>query len=402
MPHHRYLIVGGGMTADSAVRGIRSEDEDGSVGIVSEESVPPYDRPPLSKGLWKGSDEESIWRDTGELGVELHLGRRIVRIDPVDHTATDDRGVIYTWDRLLLATGGRPRRLDDAVGRVVYFRAFDDYHGLRKLAEEGERFAVVGGSFIGSEIAAALAGVGKKVTLIFPEEGICRRVFPSHLSRRLNEVFEEEGVDVRAGVGVASVRRTGDGLLVATEEESTETLKVDGVVAGIGIIPNQELAETAGLEVVDAEEGEGGIVVDGALRTSAADIYAAGDVAAVWIPALGERRRIEHEDQANTTGMMAGRAMAGADVEYDHLPFFYSDLFDLGYEAVGDLDPDQEVVEVWDGDVLGPGALYYLSGGRVRGVALWNLRGKLKEARGLVESGEKLTEEELRSAIEVG
>ncbi|MBW3533666.1 MAG: NAD(P)/FAD-dependent oxidoreductase [Gemmatimonadetes bacterium] len=383
MPHHRYLIVGGGMAADAAARGIRSLDPDGSIGIVGEEPDPPYDRPPLSKGLWDGADESRIWRDTASLDVDLHLGRRITRLDPDTRSATDGRGVVYTWDKLLLATGATARTLDDGVPQVIYFRTLRDYRKLREAAEHGRRFLVVGGGFIGSEVAAALAGVGKQVTLVFPEEGIGAAILPPDQARFLNGYYRERGVDVRAGAEVASVRRSGDRLLVAARwkdeegEEREETFKVNGVVAGLGVEPNTLLAGAVGAEVGD------GIEVDRTLRTANPDVWAAGDVASVWCPPLGKRMRVEHEDQANSSGFHAGRSMAGAQEEYDHLPYFYSDLFDVGYEAVGELDPGFEVVADW-AEPHRRGVLYYVREGRVRGVLLWNVKGKLKAARALV------------------
>lgn len=395
------------MTADAAARGIRSVDEEGSIGIVSEEADPPYDRPPLSKGLWKDAEVE-IDRHTADLGVELHLDHRVLRIDPDDRTVTGDRGVIYTYDRLLLATGGRPRELDDAVPHVIYYRTLEDYRRLRKAVEDGRSFVVVGGSFIGSEMAAALAAEGREVTLLFPEEGICAGLFPPDLALHLNDYYRERGVDVRPGVGVASIRRSGDRLLVATEEDDpSDTLRADAVVAGLGIVPNQELAGTAGLDVVPLDDdGEeypglrGGILVDGRFRTSAPDVYAAGDVAVYWCPVLGKRRRVEHEDQANSSGYHAGRCMAGEDEEYDHLPFFYADLFDLGYEAVGELDPALEVVRDWE-EEFRRGVLYYLEQGRVRGVLLWGAFGHVEEARALIRSGERFSADSVRGRIDL-
>lgn len=377
MSHHKYLIVGGGMTADAALRGIREVDEEGTAAIFSEEPDPPYDRPPLSKGLWKETDEERIWRGTDDLGVEMFLDRRVIRIDPMKRSVSDDHGGVYTYEKLLLATGGRPRELEDAVPQVIYFRTWQDYRALRQLADGGGSFAVVGGGFIGSEIAAALAMNGKEVTLLFPEEGICRRIFPAGLSASLNDYYREKGVDVRAGAEVASVRRHGDTFLVSVGGEEPETLRVDGVVAGIGIEPNVELAETAGLDV------ENGIVVDATFRTSAPDIYAAGDVASFYSPILDTQLRVEHEDHANTSGTFAGRAMAGDGAEYDHIPLFYSDLFDLGYEAVGVLDSQMQVVEDWS-EPGRKGVLYYLREGRVRGVLLFDVWKKVKEARALI------------------
>ena len=394
MPHHRYLIVGGGMAADAAVRGIRAVDPNGSVGLISAELDPPYDRPPLTKGLWKDMEVDRIWRGTADLGVDLLLGRRVIRLDGDDRSAIDDKGTVHTWEKLLLATGGIPRLLPDAPPQVIHYRTFRDYQRVREAAVTKKRFAIIGGGFVGSELAAALAMNGKDVVMIFPEEGIGARVFPASHARFLNDYYRAHGVDVRAQTKVATVRKGGDRMLLALNGPNgeDETLRADVVIAGLGILPATSLAASVALEIQD------GIVVDGSLRTAHPAIWAAGDVASVWSPVLGRRQRAEHEDQANTTGEMAGRAMAGEAVELDHLPFFYSDLFDLGYEAVGVLDPTHEVVEDW----IEPGkkgVLYYLDGGRVRGVVLWNVQRKLKEAKELIRRGERRKPYDWRGAI---
>jgi NADPH-dependent 2,4-dienoyl-CoA reductase/sulfur reductase-like enzyme len=396
MPHHDYLILGGGMTADAAVRGIRELDEQGTIGLVSMESHPPYDRPPLSKGLWKGTEEERIWRGTAELGVEIHLGRRIIRLDPVERSAMDEGESTFTYNRLLLATGGRPRKLRDAVPQVIYYRTFEDYRRLQGLAQEGESFAVVGGGFIGSEVAAALAMNGKKVTLLFPEDGVCRRIFPEAVSLEMNEYYRQQGVDVRPLAQIAAVRRHRDRMLVsAVERDRTETLQVEGVVAGIGIEPAVELAESIGIRV------DNGVVVDERLCTSREGIWAAGDVASVPVPALGRHMRSEHEDQANTTGRHAGRSMAGDDTPLDHLSFFYSDLFEKGYEATGDVDAvNLQVVVDWK-EPLSEGVFYYLDGGRLRGVLVWGVFGRVDEARALIRDGGKRRPNAWKGAIEL-
>jgi NADPH-dependent 2,4-dienoyl-CoA reductase/sulfur reductase-like enzyme len=396
MPHHDYLILGGGMAADAAARGIRELDETGTIGMVSMETHPPYDRPPLTKGLWKGTEEEKIWRGTADLGVEMHLGRRIIRLDPVERSAVDEGESTFTYNRLLLATGGRPRKLRDAVPQVIYYRTVDDYHRLERLAQEGESFAVIGGGFIGSEVAAALAMNGKKVTIVFPEDGIGRKVFPEAVSQGLNTYYREKGVDVRPLAQVAAVRRHKDRMLVsAVERDRTETLQVDGVVAGIGIEPAVELAESIGLEV------NNGIVVDERMCTSREGIWAAGDVASVPVPALGRHVRVEHEDQANTTGRHAGRSMAGDDQPLDHLSFFYSDLFDKGYEAVGDIDPEKLQVTIDWKDPMNEGVFYYLDGARLRGVVVWGAFGRMNEARALIREGRKRRPNAWKGAIEL-
>jgi len=376
MKHYPYLIIGGGMTADAAARAIRTADPAGAVGLISAEPHPPYGRPPLSKGLWKGDPESGIWRGTDTLGVDLRLGRKVTSIDAKKRTVTDERGDVVSYGKLLLATGGTPRRLPFGGNKqLIYYRTYDDYRRLHALAAEHIKFAVLGGGFIGSEVAAALRIAGCDVVMLVPENGIGARVFPADLSRFLLTYYREQGVDVRSGEGLAALRQ--DATKVVAKTTGGTELSVDIVVAGLGIQPNVELAEQAGARV------DNGIVVDELLRSSVPEIYAAGDVANFFNPALGMRMRVEHEDNANTMGAAAGRSMAGQGAPYTHLPFFYSDLFALGYEAVGELDPRLEVVSEWK-EPFREGVLYYLKDGRVRGVLLWNIFGKVDAARALI------------------
>ena len=375
MKHHKYLIVGGGMAADSAARGIRMIDPNGAIAMLCAERDPPYDRPPLSKSLWKDKPFESIWRNTHELNVNVHVGKKVAALNAVNKTATDDAGNVYTYEKLLLATGGSVRRLPDADESVLYFRTAADYRKLRALCERGSDFVVIGGGFIGSEVAAALAMNGKRVTMIFPANGIGSNVYPPALAEFVNAYYREKGVTLLASESVKSVRTTGGKTTVTTG--SGAEIAADGVIAGLGIQPNTELAVQAGLAL------DNGIVVDEMLRTSNPDIYAAGDVANFYAAALQKRVRVEHEDNANIMGEMAGRNMAGQAERYQHQPYFYSDLFDLGYEAVGELDASLDIVEDWK-EPFRKGVVYYLRDGQVRGVLLWNTWGQVDAATRLI------------------
>jgi NADPH-dependent 2,4-dienoyl-CoA reductase/sulfur reductase-like enzyme len=394
MPEYRYLIVGGGMTADAACRGIRDHDADGSIGLVSAEEHPPYARPPLSKALWQGKAEETIWRRTADLGVDLHLGRRIVSLDLDTQEATDDQGERFSYERLLLATGGRPRRLPDPSddGEAVYYRTLDDYRRIRELAERGSSFVVIGGGFIGSEMAAALSGAGCRVTLVFPERGIGARLFPAELAAYVTEDYRSHGVEVICDAQVRAVERRAAGAAVVLADG--RTLEADGVVAGLGIEPATELASAAGLPVDD------GIVVDECGRVGGSErVFAAGDVARFPLEALGVLARVEHEDHANSHGRAVGANMAGAGAPYHHVPFFYSDLFELGYEAVGEVDSRLATTAEW-AEPSRSGAVAYLDAeGRPRGFLLWGIFGKVDDATALLRAGAPLTRSQLEALL---
>jgi 3-phenylpropionate/trans-cinnamate dioxygenase ferredoxin reductase component len=382
MTQSRYLIIGAGMTGDAAARGIREHDADGSIVIVGGEQHPPYKRPPLTKGLWSGGDEAKIWKDDAH-GADVRLGRRIVSVDLDGHTAVDDQGEEYAWEKLLFATGGAPRRLfggDD----IVYFRTFDDYRTLRERATEGAHAVVIGGGFIGSELAASLTSVGAKVTMLFPEEAIGWRLFPAALAHAVTDDYRRRGVEVLAGETVSSV----EGRAVTTS--SGRVLDADVVVAGLGIVPETELADAAGLAV------DNGIVVDEYGRAGGRDdVFAAGDVANFPSPVLGKRIRIEHEDHANTHGKVVGANMAGAQIPYDHVPLFYSDLFDAGYEAVGEIDSRLATVERWETPNAKGVVAYVDEEKRPRGFLLWDTWGKVDAARALLAAGKPVDEEAL-------
>ncbi len=387
MRTYRYLIVGGGMTGHAAAAAIRELDSEGSLAILGAESEPPYARPPLSKGLWLGKEESTVWLP--ELpGVELLGGRRALGLDPRQRQLRDQDGEVYGYQKLLLATGGRPRRLASGGSRVIYLRTLADYRRLRDVA--GRRAVVVGGGFIGSEIAAALAQAGREVWLVFPEPTLGARVYPADLSAFVTRTFEERGVRLFPRDAVLAVEERGAESVVRLG--SGQELSADVVVAGLGVEPEVSLAEEAGIRCAD------GIVVDELLRTSAPDVWAAGDVARFPSAALGGAVRVEHEDNALAQGRAAGRAMAGEERPYRHLPFFYSDLFDLGYEAVGRIDARLETVASWKRPFR-EGVVYYLDGGVVAGVLLWGLFGQVEAARALVEGHRPMAREQPLDAI---
>jgi 3-phenylpropionate/trans-cinnamate dioxygenase ferredoxin reductase component len=392
MNRYKYLIAGGGMAADAAVQGIREADQNGSIGVLSSDIDPPYRRPPLSKDLWYGEMSiEEIDCNTSAHDVTVLTGRTVKSLNPAQKTVTDqDR--VYGYDKLLLATGGRPRQLPFDAGseRVNCYRTLNDYRLLIRQTAENDRFALIGGGFIGCELAAALVSKRKQVTIIFPESAPCGRILPEQVSTELANCFEQKGIRLFPGLKVSDMQCDDRGCDLVLE--NGRNLQVDSVLIGIGIKPNEELAAEAGLETGD------GIVVNRNLQTTDPDIYAAGDVIRFYNPALDTTLRVEHEDHARVSGKTAGRNMTGATEPYDHLPLFYSDLFDIGYEAVGELDSSLDTEGIWNG-LHEKGIQLYLNRGRIRGVLLWNLFGQVDKARALIAHREPLPPESRREKL---
>ena len=402
-----HLIVGGGMTGSAAAMGVLDVAPDASLALVGAEPVPPYERPPLSKDLWQEEepDLEQVQHDR-ELfeGADLVTGRRIVELRPDEHLAIDDAGTRWRYGRCLLATGATPIRPPFApdLPSVPTFRTREDFVSLRERLGRGRRVTLVGGGFLGSELAGALRSAGAEVTLVFPERDVLGRMLPPTLAARVTQRLRRAGIEVRPGTlvdGIAPLHEDRpDGPVRVACDDGTEWT-ADTALIVVGVSPNTRLAEDAGLKVND------GIVVDDRFRTSAPDVLAAGDVVRFPAPGLGPMR-VEHEDHAKTGGLHAGRVMAGADEPYDHLPMFYSDVLDLGYEAVGRCDPSLEVVldgpaAEPDADPSTPGAAIYLDDDRPVGVLTWNAFGHLDEARRWIRAGEPVGAEGLRGRLDL-
>jgi 3-phenylpropionate/trans-cinnamate dioxygenase ferredoxin reductase subunit len=395
---YTYIIVGGGLAGASAAEGIRERDRKGSVLLIGKERHAPYNRPPLTKKLWFGKTqvEKIVVHEPGfyeENGVELALGTQVVDLDAKRKTITDATGTTYRFEKLLLATGGIPRHLSIPGGEIkdiFYYRYLDDYLRLREETTQGKTAAVIGGGFIGSEIAAALTMNGVQVTMIFPEPYLVQRVFTDYLGKAIQERYAHRGIAIWDGDKPAAFSRDETRYQIRTENH--KHLEADLLIVGIGVVPAVDLAKRAGLQVGN------GVVVNEFLQSSHPDIYAAGDIA--WFPyqAIGQSMRIEHWDNALSQGKWAGRNMAGAHEPFDYMPYFYSDLFEFGYEAVGNLDSRLETFADWQKE-NDTGVIYYMDKGQVRGVMLCNVWGQLDAARELIRRGEEMTAADLRGAI---
>jgi len=391
MQSFNYLIVGGGMTAAAAANAIRETDSNGLIAIIGAEDHRPYKRPPLSKKLWQGKPEDSIWCDLPETQMELILNHRIVNLVPQQNQVTDDTGKTYDYKKLLLATGGNARTTPSAPEEIIYFRTLDDYHILRSWTGKGSRFGILGGGFIGSEVAVALTTIGEKVSMVFHENGIGARIYPEEVSLYITRYFQEKGVQVYPNSEIQSIERMENQLVM--HSKAGQSVEVDHIVAGLGIIPNTDIAQAAGIAIAGPEAGRG-IIVDEHLQTNVPGIYSAGDVTTFYNPALQRQMRVEHEDNANTMGRVAGLNMAGRVTAYQHQPYFYSDLFELGYEAVGELDPRMTTFSDWK-EPFRKGVIYYLKEGKIRGVLLWNTWDQVDAARKLIAEGGSYTNSEL-------
>jgi 3-phenylpropionate/trans-cinnamate dioxygenase ferredoxin reductase component len=362
-----YVIVGASLAGAKAAETLREEGFGGPVVLIGEETERPYERPPLSKDyLLSKAERETIYVHPAgwyaEHDVELRLETTVTGVDPASHEVTLADGSQIGYAKLLLATGSSPRRLPvpgvDSDG-VHYLRRVDDSDRIRDAFAAASRVAVIGAGWIGLETTAAARLAGVEVTVLEAAELPLLRV----LGREVAEVFaglhREHGVDLRFGVQVAEITESGgraDGVRLADGRH----IPAEAVIVGVGITPNTQLAEAAGLEVGN------GVVTDARLRSSDPDIYAAGDVANAYHPLLGRHVRVEHWANALNQPQAAARAMLGQDAAYDLVPYFFTDQYDLGMEYAGYVEPGGYDQVVFRGDVQRREFIaFWLGGGRV-------------------------------------
>jgi len=347
-----FVIVGASLAGAKAAEALREAGFAGKVTLIGEETYLPYERPPLSKGYLMGDApregaqvHDAEWYQQQD--IDLRLGARVTDLDPAAHTVTIDGVEKIRYDRLLLTTGSRVRRLDvpgEDLLDVRYLRTQSESDALLDRLRSGARqVVVVGAGWIGLETAAAARHHGASVTVVEMDTLPLRRVLGDEVAAVYANLHREHGVDFRFGAGVREFRGS-DGVLTGVVLTDGTELPADLAIVGVGITPATELAVAGGLTV------DNGIAVDSALRTSDPDVYAAGDVANVLNPLLGKRIRVEHWDNAINGGPAAARSMAGEDVTYDWVPYFFSDQYDLGMEYAGYVEPGGYDEVVFRGD----------------------------------------------------
>jgi 3-phenylpropionate/trans-cinnamate dioxygenase ferredoxin reductase subunit len=382
-----FLLVGGGMGSAHCAAELRKRGAEGSILLAGREPEPPYERPPLSKEYLRGDAEradayvnEPGWYE--ENGVELLSGTNVMSLDPAARTAKLQGGDEVSFGKALLATGAMVNilRVEGAENEGIhYLRAFGNSDAIRADAEAAEHVVLIGGSYIGTEVAASLTAKGAKCTIVMMEDVALSRVFGEDAGRWFQQQLESHGVTVHAGEELEAFE--GDGRVKAVLTKSGRSIECDTVVVGAGVRPDAMLAQRAGLEVDD------GIVCDAKLATSAEGIYAAGDCCSYDSVVHGRRIRVEHWDVAMQQGMHAAGNMLGEDRDYDVVPYFFSDLADwASLEYVGPAAEWDE--EVWRGDRDGGEfSVWYLKDGKVAGALSVGRSEDLAEARRMLADG---------------
>jgi 3-phenylpropionate/trans-cinnamate dioxygenase ferredoxin reductase component len=382
-----FLLVGGGMASAHCAAELRRRGAEGSIMLVGREPEPPYERPPLSKEYMRGEAARedahvnpASWYE--ENGVELLTATSVMSLDPEARTATLQGGEEVGFGGALLATGAMVNilRVEGAENEGVhYLRAFGNSDAIRADAEAAEHVVLIGGSYIGTEVAASLTAKGTKCTIVMMEDVALSRTFGEDAGRWFQELLESKGIAVHGGEELEAFE--GDGRVKAVLTKSGRAIECDAVVVGAGVRPDAMLAQRAGLEVDD------GIVCDAKLQSSVAGVYAAGDCCSYDSVVHGRRLRVEHWDVAMQQGLHAARNMLGEERDYDVVPYFFSDLADwAGLEYVGPAYEWDE--EIWRGDrESGQFSVWYLKDGRVAGALSVDRSEDLAEARRMLADG---------------
>ncbi len=374
-----YMILGGGMAGANAVMEIRQHDPEGTVLIVTREKDKPYHRPPLTKELWTVVDypEESVYYGfLDDEGIDYLIDAEVTAIHPQEKTVVVNHDTQYTYDKLLYTLGCDPKWIEGPESeRVLAIRTFEDYRRLRKLAKKDSKALIVGGGWIGAELAAGLQINGVDATLIYPDEILNEKRLPSPLAKKFQQSFADAGVTLIAEA-YADHYQVDDQNVTLTLEDGRE-FEGDFLVLGIGVEPNIDIAEQAGLEVGN------GVIANEYLQSSDSSIYVAGDVLNYEDVIIG-RNRFEHEDQAEKSGQVAGRNMTGAKETFDFgAPLSYTDVLDISIEGVGEMsrNRDDEIIEQIDDGYI----VYYLSEGKPSGVLTYNLKVDMNKARQILQ-----------------
>jgi 3-phenylpropionate/trans-cinnamate dioxygenase ferredoxin reductase component len=376
-----FLLIGGGLAAGSCAAELRKRGADGSVLLVGREPEPPYERPPLSKEYLRGEAERAdayvnppSWYEEND--VELLSGINVMSLDPEARTAKLQGGDEVHFGKALIATGAMVNilRVEGAENEGIhYLRAFGNSDAIRADAEKAEHVVLIGGSYIGAEVAASLTARGTKCTIVTMEDVALSRSFGEDAGRWFHQLLESKGVTIHGGEELEAYE--GDGRVKGVVTKSGLAIECDAVVVGAGVRPDAMLAQRAGLEVED------GIVCDSKLQTSAEGIYAAGDCCSYDSVIHGRRLRVEHWDVAMQQGAHAARNMLGEGADYDVVPYFFSDLADwASLEYVGPAKDWDE--EIWRGErESGEFSVWYLKDGRVAGALSVERSEDLAEAR---------------------
>ncbi len=381
-PQH-VVIAGGGLAGAKTAEALRAQGFGGDVTLLAAEPHLPYERPPLSKGYLAGKasfDEAVVHPESWyrEHRIDLRRGTRAAAIDARGHRLGLAGGDAIGYDKLVLATGAVPRRLPvpggDAEG-LHQLRTREDSDVIRSCFGDGKRLIVIGGGWIGLEVAAAARGAGTEVTVLEAAALPLLTVLGPELAQVFADLHRANGVDLRLGARIAAIT-TGDGRATGVEFADGTTLAADGIVVGVGVAPDLALAQSAGLDL------DNGVLVDGSLRSSDPDIYAVGDIANHDHPVLGHRVRVEHWATALKQPAVAVAALLGEPASYSELPYFYSDQYDLGMEYIGHAPKgsyDQVVVR---GDLASREFVaFWLAGGRLKAamnVNVWDVVDQIK------------------------